>query len=60
MLITELAILLKLDFVRSFTLVLSCCIIFSLAFSTCQSDKYSIHYKPLDTYSMISSTHVLK
>ncbi len=54
MFITEFAVLLKLNFVRRVPLILGRCIIPSLAFSTGKSDKYSIHNKPLDIYSIIS------
>jgi hypothetical protein len=44
MFITESAIFLKLQFVSSFPLILSCCIVPSLALSTGKSNIYSIHY----------------
>ncbi len=43
MLITEFAVFLKLQFIRSFSLILSCCIVPSLALSTGKSNIYSIH-----------------
>ena len=54
MLVAKFAILFELDLVRSLPLILGRCIIFSLALCTGKSNKYSIHYKPLDIYSTLS------
>ena len=50
MFIAEFTILFKFYLVWSFSFVFGRCIIFSLAFSTGKSNKYSIHFKPLDVY----------
>jgi len=44
MLVTKFAIFFKLNFVWSLPLILCSCIISSLAFCACKSNKYSIHY----------------
>ena len=54
MFITEFAIFFKFDLVRSIALVLGRCIISSLAFSTSKSNKYSVHFRPLDVYFYIA------
>ena len=59
MLATKLTIFIKLQFIRSCTLVLSSCIISSFTFSTCKRDNYCVilffcHTKLLWLYSIIS------